>query len=160
MPFKKSVVIHTVKGKKHILPDVVKKNQQWIGCHKVYISKSYGERGAYPYLFLAKPCIGEPNSCCTQTYLMIGPTASSEESKNIISYITTKFFRFLIMLKKNTQDAMRGVYEFVPLQDFSELWTDEKLYAKYGLTEEEVAFIESMVRPMELDGNDDDTESK
>ena len=55
----------------------------------------------------------------------------------------------MVMLKKNTQDAMRGVYQFVPLQDFSKPWTDEELYAKYGLTEEEIAFIESMIRPME-----------
>ena len=61
----------------------------------------------------------------------------------------TKFFRFMVMLKKNTQDAMRGVYEFVPLQDFSHPWTDEMLYKKYNLTEDEIAFIESMIRPME-----------
>jgi site-specific DNA-methyltransferase (adenine-specific) len=61
----------------------------------------------------------------------------------------TKFFRFMVMLKKNTQDAMRAVYEFVPLQDFSQPWTDEMLYKKYNLTEDEIAFIESMIRPME-----------
>ena len=55
----------------------------------------------------------------------------------------------MVMLKKNTQDAMRGVYQFVPLQDFSKPWTDKELYAKYGLTEEEIAFIESMIRPIE-----------
>ncbi len=55
----------------------------------------------------------------------------------------------MVMLKKNTQDAMRGVYEFVPFQDFSKPWSDEELYAKYKLTEEEIAFIESMIRPME-----------
>ena len=55
----------------------------------------------------------------------------------------------MVMLKKNTQDAMRGVYEFVPLQDFSHPWTDEMLYKKYNLTEDEIAFIESMIRPME-----------
>jgi site-specific DNA-methyltransferase (adenine-specific) len=53
------------------------------------------------------------------------------------------------MQKKNTQDAMRGVYSYVPIQDFTKKWTDEKLYAKYGLTDEEINFIESMIRPME-----------
>jgi site-specific DNA-methyltransferase (adenine-specific) len=53
------------------------------------------------------------------------------------------------MLKKNTQNGTRGVYQFVPLQDFSKSWTDEELYAKYGLTQEEIDFIESMIRPME-----------
>jgi site-specific DNA-methyltransferase (adenine-specific) len=55
----------------------------------------------------------------------------------------------MVLLKKNTQDAPARVYSFVPLQDFSEPWTDEKLYKKYGLTDEEIAFIESMIRPME-----------
>ena len=55
----------------------------------------------------------------------------------------------MVLQKKNAQDAMRGVYQFVPLQDFSHPWTDEMLYKKYGLTEEEIAFIESMIRPME-----------
>jgi len=127
----------------------VTRNEQWINCWKVYISKSYGERGDYPYRFLAKPFIGEENSCCTQTYLMIGPFTNKKEAENVISYIHTKFFRFCVMQKKNTQDAMRGVYSFVPIQDFSKPWTDEELYKKYGLTEEEIKFIEEMIKPME-----------
>ncbi len=148
-PFDGSIELLTVTGKKYIEDKYVTKNKQWINCHKVYISKSYGERGSYPYRFLAKPVIGYPNSCCTQTYLMLGPFNDKEECKNVISYIHTKFFRFCIMLKKNTQDAMRNVYSFVPLQDFSHPWTDEMLYQKYGLTAEEIAFIESMIKPME-----------
>ena len=61
-----------------------------------------------------------------------------------------------MLLRKNTQHAAKGVYEFVPIQDFSQPWTDEKLYAKYGLTEDEIAFIESMIRPMDLESGDDD----
>ena len=55
----------------------------------------------------------------------------------------------MVMLKKNTQNGTKSVYQFVPLQDFSEPWTDEKLYKKYGLTQDEIDFIESMIRPME-----------
>ena len=66
-----------------------------------------------------------------------------------MSYIKTKFFRFLVLLKKNTQDATSKVYSLVPLQDFSHPWTDEMLYEKYGLDKDEIAFIESMIRPME-----------
>jgi site-specific DNA-methyltransferase (adenine-specific) len=66
-----------------------------------------------------------------------------------MSYIKTKFFRFLVLLKKNTQDATSKVYSLVPLQDFSHPWTDEMLYKKYGLDKDEIAFIESMIRPME-----------
>lgn len=148
-PFEESIAIYTVNGVKYIREDQVSKNRQWINPYKVFISKSYGERGAYPYRFLAKPFIGTPRSCCTQTYLMIGPFNTSIECENVISYINTRFFRFCIMQKKNTQDAMRGVYSYVPIQDFSQSWTDEKLYAKYGITDEEIKFIESMVRPME-----------
>jgi len=61
----------------------------------------------------------------------------------------TKFFRFLVLLLKNTQNGMKKVYSYVPLQNFDEEWTDEKLYKKYGLNEEEIEFIESMIRPME-----------
>ena len=147
--FDGAISIYTVNGKKYIDKDVVTKNPNWIDCHKVYISKSYGERGAYPYRFLAKPFIGEPNSCCTQTYLMIGGFDSQQTCENVISYIHTKFFRFCIMQKKNTQDAMRGAYSYVPIQDFTQKWTDDKLYTKYGLTDEEIKFIESMIRPME-----------
>ena len=135
----------------YIKEDVVTKNKQFIKEHKVYISKSYGERGNYPYLFLAKPFIGEPNSCCSQTYLLIGPLSTKKRSENVISYIKTKFFRFCIMQRKNTQDAMRNAYSFVPIQNFDEPWSDEKLYTKYGLSEQEIAFIDSMVRPMKLD---------
>lgn len=148
-PFEESIAIYTVNGIKYIRKDQVSKNRQWISPYKVFISKSYGERGAYPYRFLAKPFIGTPRSCCTQTYLMIGPFNTSIECENVISYINTRFFRFCIMQKKNTQDAMRGVYSYVPIQDFSQSWTDEKLYAKYGITDEEIKFIGSMVRPME-----------
>ena len=87
---------------------------------------------------------------------MIGPFETLLECKNVISYISTKFFRFLVMLLKPTQDALKKVYSFVPMQDFSKPWTDEELYAKYGLTAEEIAFIESMIRPMELDEEEKD----
>ncbi|OQB39497.1 MAG: Eco57I restriction-modification methylase [Candidatus Hydrogenedentes bacterium ADurb.Bin179] len=148
-PFKGSVKIHTVDGVGYVDKLNILRNEQWIKPWKVFISKSYGERGPYPYLFLAKPFIGVPNSCCTQTYLVIGPFRNESIAKNVVSYIQTRFFRFLIMLKKNTQDAMRGTYAFVPIQNFNEPWNDEKLYKKYRLTKAEVAFIESMVRPVE-----------
>ena len=66
-----------------------------------------------------------------------------------MSYIKTRFFRFLVLLKKPTQNTAKDTYQFVPQQDFDEEWTDEKLYRKYGLTAEEIAYIEKMVRPME-----------
>ena len=120
-----------------------------IPLYKVFIAKAYGERGDFPYLVLGKPFLGEPNSICSETYLMIGETENKNIAENIISYIKTKFFRFLILLKKNTQNAAKNVYSFVPMQDFSKPLTDEFLYAKYNLSAEEIQFIESMIRPME-----------
>src|SRR5690606_12081876 len=112
--------------------------------------KAYGERGSFPYLVIGKPFIAEQNTCCSETYLVIGPIANQRRARNIQNYLTTKFARFLILQKKNTQNAPKGVYSEVPIQNFDEEWTDEKLYTKYGLTEEEIEFIDSMVRPMEL----------
>ena len=120
-----------------------------IPLYKVFIAKAYGERGDFPYLVLGKPFIGEPNTICSETYLMVGETTEKNIAENIISYIKTKFFRFLILQKKNTQNAAKNVYSFVPMQDFSKPLTDEFLYAKYNLSDEEIQFIESMVRPME-----------
>lgn len=135
----------------YITRNRVLQNHQWIDKYKVCISYAYGERGSFPYLVIGKPFIAEPGSCCTETYLVIRSVDSKEEAQNIISYMTTKFFRFLVLLKKNTQHATKTVYEYVPLQDFSKPWTDEELYTKYNLTEEEISFIESMVRPMDLE---------
>ncbi|MFH1969296.1 MAG: restriction endonuclease, partial [Verrucomicrobiota bacterium] len=123
----------------------------WINKYKVYISAAYGERIASAYWVTGKPFLGEPGTCCSETYLVIGPCSSKKEAGNIMGYIRTRFFRFLILLVKNTQHAPKKVFSFVPVQDFSEPWTDEKLYKKYSLDKKEIAFIESMVRSMESD---------
>lgn len=127
----------------------VSQNQEIVSQYKVLIAKAYGERGDFPYFVLGKPFIGEPGSCCTETYLFIGPLTSEKETINLISYIKTRFFRFLVLQKKNTQNGSKAIYSIVPIQDFSHPWTDEMLYKKYGLSEDEIAFIESMIRPME-----------
>lgn len=127
----------------------IPQNQHWIDTHKVYISYAYGIMNVFPNQVFNKPFYGEPNSCCTETYLVIGPFRDQQRCENVITYMKTRFFRFLILLKKNTQHATRKVYEFVPMQDFSKPWIDEELYKKYSLTEEEIAYIEKMVRPME-----------
>ena len=113
------------------------------------IAKAYGERGEFPYLVLGKPFIGGPGTCCTETYLVLDEFDSEKDAKSLESYVKTKFFRFLVLLKKNTQNAARGVYSYVPVQDYNTIWTDEQLYEKNKLTKEEIAFIESLVRPME-----------
>ena len=127
----------------------IAKNHEWISKYKVCDSKAYGERGSFPYNVIAKPFIAEPNSCCSETYIVLGVYDDIETANNVITYISTKFVRFLILLQKNTQDSPARVYTYVPKQDFSKPWTDEELYAKYGLTDDEIAFIESTIKPMD-----------
>lgn len=127
----------------------ISKGCEMISWHKVYIAKAGSGSDSFPHPILPKPFYGAPQTVCNESYLVIGPFADKKVCDNVISYISTKFFRFLVLLKKNSQNAARGVYQLVPQQDFSKPWTDEELYAKYGLTDEEIAFIESMIRPME-----------
>jgi site-specific DNA-methyltransferase (adenine-specific) len=152
-PFKESVKIYTNKNVGYVSSKEILVNQDWIKEHKIYITMAYGAGEGFPHQIINKPFYGEPNSCCTETYLVIGPYSTEKRAKNVLSYIQTQFFRFLVLLRKNTQHAAKGVYQFVPLQNFDEPWSDEKLYKKYGLTKDEIAFIDSMIRPMDLSKN-------
>lgn len=127
---------------------------------KVFIGGAYGDRGgggasrdAPPKAVLGRPFVGEPGSISTETYICIGPFKSESEAKNVVSYIACKLTRFLVMLHKPAQHATKKVYTFVPTQDFSKTWTDQTLYAKYGLSDEEIKFVEWMIRPMDLTGD-------
>jgi site-specific DNA-methyltransferase (adenine-specific) len=148
-PFPDSVKLYGSTGITYISMQDVTINSNLINKFKVYISAAYGERIAKSYWVTGKPFLGEPQTCCSETYLLIGPYSSKKEAENVMSYIRTRFFRFWVLLVKNTQHAPQKVYSFVPTQDFTESWTDDKLYKKYGLSKEEIDFVESMVRPME-----------
>ena len=137
------------KGIGHVSMNEIKQGLELVDCHKILISKAYGAGDNYPHQIINVPFYVAPKSCCTETYLAIGPFDSESVAKNALSYIKTKFFRFLVLLIKNTQNAMQGVYRYVPFQDFTKPWTDEELYKKYNLTDEEIQFIESMIKPME-----------
>lgn len=90
-----------------------------------------------------------PKTICNETYLVINSFNTEEEAKNMVGYMKTLFFRFLVSQLMFSHHITKNAYQFVPVQDFTQSWTDEKLNKKYGLTEEEIAFIESMIRPME-----------
>lgn len=131
----------------------IPRNIQTLPLHKIYIPKANGSQGMNSPV-IGTPFYGEPNSVCSYTYLCVGydpqkHNFTKEECMNILSYMKSQFFRYLVSIKKKTQDAPRDVYSFVPLQDFSHPWTDEMLYKKYDLSDDEIAFIESMIRPME-----------
>ncbi|MHB1608416.1 MAG: Eco57I restriction-modification methylase domain-containing protein, partial [Acidiferrobacter thiooxydans] len=101
-----------------------------------------------PDMDLGRPSIGEPNSVCTQTWIVVGPLKSKKQAEIVARYLQTSFIRFLVSLRKISQHAMKGVYHWVPQQNWSQDWTDEGLYKKYGITKDEIAFINSMIRPM------------
>ena len=121
----------------------------WINKPKIFISAAYGAGEEYPHQILGKPIVAQKGTCCTETYEVIGPFDSLTIANNVSTYIGTRFFRFLVMLKKPSQHAPASVYSFVPMQDFSKPWTDAELYKKYKLTKDEIDFIESMIKPME-----------
>ena len=141
-PFKNSIKIYYYgwlkDGLKYADKKYVTTYSNVVDKYKVMVSKAYGERGAYPYYIIGKPFIAGPGTCCNMTYLVIGEYDDERTATNVVSYMRTKFFRFLVSIMKNTQNAYKKVYSLVPLQDFSKPWTDE-----------EIQFIESMIRPME-----------
>ena len=123
---------------------LIPRNEEWLNKWKLYIPKAIGSGNIREDWI--KSIKGAPGTICTETYIVVGPFDNEEIADNVSSYIQTKFFHFLMGLKKITQDATSKVYDFVPMQDFSRSWSDKDLYAKYNLTDEEVQYIESMVR--------------
>lgn len=133
----------------YISLDKVTNNYSLVNHFKVIVSKASPGGDEYPHSIVSAPIVSEPNSVCTETYLVIKAVPSREQAENLVLYIKTRFFRFMMSIVKISQNISRKSYQFVPLQDFSQPWTDEMLYKKYGLTTEEISFIESMIRPME-----------
>lgn len=123
----------------------IRKNVQDIDAVKVFIPKAGGSGN--DKIVLGEPILAEPMSICSQTYVY-AKFDSVNKAKNFISYLKTRLFRILVSSMKITQDAMSGVYHFVPMQDFSNPWTDKDLYRKYDLSSEDVEYIESMIKPM------------
>ncbi|WP_408239382.1 Eco57I restriction-modification methylase domain-containing protein [Paraburkholderia sediminicola] len=122
---------------------------------KVYVGRAApgtGNRDTYPHRIISTPFIGEPGSISSETYLCIGPLDSKVQAESVLSYLSCRLTRLLILLHKPSQDTTRKVYTFVPTQDWTKQWTDKELYAKYDLSESEIAFIEKIVRPMDLSG--------
>jgi site-specific DNA-methyltransferase (adenine-specific) len=126
---------------------------------KIFIGRAApgtGNRDTYPHKIISTPFIGEPGSISSWTYMYIGPFDSKAEAESVLSYLSCRLTRLLILLHKPSQDTTRRVYTFVPTQDWTKQWTDEALYAKYGLSSSEIAFVEKVVRPMNLDNDDDE----
>lgn len=142
-----NVILYQNKGISYVKREEIPTNKQFIDAHKLFVPKAVGSGDSKTDWI--KPIYAGFNTACTETYLMIGPFDERSICENVITYINTKFFHFMLTLKKNTQDATKKVYALVPKQDFSKPWTDKELYAKYQLTQDEINYIETMVRPMD-----------
>ncbi len=147
--FNNSVTLYQNGGIGFVEKNLIEKNIELISRYKVLIPRAGSGSDSFPHSILGKPFVVKPNSACSETYIVLGNYDSIEECNNLCSYVRTRFFRFLVLLMKSTQDATAKVYSFVPIQDVNESWSDEKLYKKYSITSEEVEFIESLIRPME-----------
>ena len=141
----------------------IKRKCELINKWKVYTSKMNGNAGTLmderPVDILGRSFVGEPNSICSHALISIGEFNKENEALNLHKYMCTRFLRFLVGFKKISQALYQNVYSFVPLQNFTKYsdidWSqsiddiDRQLYKKYNLTDDESAFIESMIKPME-----------
>ncbi|MBU0509937.1 Eco57I restriction-modification methylase domain-containing protein [bacterium] len=128
----------------------IQQNPEWIDDWKVLLTAVQGTSAAVETKFLSNPIIAGPGEACTETYVVAGHFDTEKSAQRYAAYLRTRFVRFLVSLRKATQHANRSVYAFVPDIPLNRDWTDKKLYERYGLTAEEIVFIESMVRPIEV----------
>ena len=143
-----NVKVYVHGGLCWIDPKNIPRNRERVNDFKILLPNA-GNPGS---TIIGNPIICEPGACSSNTYaVVLLPEKYNNLSyhQNCLAYIKTKFFRFLVSIKTFTQQMAPAAYSFVPIQDFSVTWTDEDLYAKYGLTSEEISFIESMIMPME-----------
>ena len=147
------LLIYQNGGTGYVSRESISAGLEYLDAWKIYVGRAApgtGNRDTYPHRILSTPFIGEPGSVCSETYLCIGPFATKSEAENALSYLTCRLTRLLILLHKPSQDTTRKVYTFVPKQDWSRPWSDADLYARYGITQDEIDFIEKVVRPMDL----------
>lgn len=151
------IALHLIEKSKRTVGFIkrsdIRKNADTIDVWKVLVPEAYGAGETFPHQILGKEIVVAPPSVCTQSYLVVAPFQSERAAQSFASYYRTRLFRFLVSLRKITQHALRSTYTWVPQQAWNRNWTDEILYAKYGITKSEIAFIESMIRPM---GESDD----
>jgi len=148
-PFKNSVKLYQNGGVGYVSEKTLTKNIELINKYKVFVPRAGSGSDSFPHSILGKPFIGEPGSASTETYIVAASFNNLLEAENFMSYLKTRFFRFLVLLNKPTQDAPRRVYKYVPMQDFQEFWDDQKLYRKYQINEKEIKFINELIREME-----------
>lgn len=142
--------------------DSISKGTDFLESYKVFTSKGNGGAGLLtdgkPVNIIGKSYVGLPNMACTDSLIPFGKFKTITEAQNLQKYMSTKFLRYCVGVLKVSQNLYQNVYNFVPLQDFTPKsdidWSknlaeiDKQLYAKYHLSDDEIAFIESMIKPM------------
>lgn len=134
---------------KYVDHELVTKNHALVKKWKILIPKAGSDGGQkLPDVVLGVPIVAEPRSVCTLTYLCVGPFDTKAECQSATSYIQTRFARFLISLRKISQDSTQKTYLWLPRQTWDRTWTDAELYKKYGITKDEQTYIEMMIKEM------------
>lgn len=146
-PAEGTVTIYAKNKTGKIKKSSITKNIDWVYKHKVLIPYAIGSGDSKSDIL--KPIYSSPGTCCTETYLVIGPFDKSEHAFNLIRYMKTQFFHFTLTLIKNTQHCTSKTYSLVPVQDFNIKWDDNLLFEKYKFTQQEIEFIKQMVPSME-----------
>lgn len=153
------VPLHYIRKMKravgYINRDSITKSSHLIDKWKVLVPAAYNGGDMIPHPILGKSLIASSPSVCTQSFLFFY-VDTENEARSIQSYYTTRLFRFLVSLRKITQHGTHSTYEWVPMQTWDRVWSDEQLYSKYGITPDEQAYIESQVRVMEVGNGTDD----
>ena len=127
----------------------IPRNDEWVDQWKVLLGAAYGAGETVPHQIFNVPIIAGPGTACTETYLVIDRFDSELAAERLAAYLRTRFVRFLVSLRKYTQHLYNERFSFVPDLPMDRVWTDEALYKKYGITPDEIAFIEMMIRPMD-----------
>jgi len=138
------------RGVGFIAREHISKSTHLIDTWKVLVPKAYNGGDKVPHPILGKSLIAPAPSVCTQSFLFFH-AKNEQEAQNLQSYYCTRFFRFLVSVRKITQDATHSTYAWVPIQKWDKTWTDERLYEKYGITVQEQAYIASQIREMPHD---------
>jgi site-specific DNA-methyltransferase (adenine-specific) len=152
---KKPVLVYGNQQTSFMERSAITSNVDWIDQWKVLLVKAHGTSGRDDVTILGEPIIAPPRSACTETYLVIGVCKSETEARNLAAYMRTRFVRFLVSLRKITQNITRDSYRFVPALPMNRLWTDKDLYQRYGITSKQIVFIESLIdeRPSDEAGD-------
>lgn len=156
---KGDLVLHWQNGEGPFPSMEVTSGRQWIKKYKTIVAYSAYDHAGSPdkngmRKVFTKIHILPPGTICNETYLVAGAFETELEARNLRTYMYTRFFRFLVSQYMFSQHVTKESYAFVPIQDFTQLWNDEILYKKYGITEEEQRFIESKIREIPVEGEE------